>query len=551
MISMKNIFLTVIAALFCVSAFCDECLSEPFTFLSVEDMKEPLLLKSTDPIYYSKDLASGEPESVTIKVQDLDNPVWEEVLFTLTAPFEDGTFCWDYYQQEYRNLPAGHTYMLSAWIKSSPVGKYYFHTIKIVPEPAVFLLFGIIGFLFLRKRVRSLVSVIVAFAMIGAFSARAEGVVGEVTAQQLFPFERTVVVNYTLESDENDEFTVDFFCTPDNGSTFYKLSEYGTLSGEGTEGTVSGNGKHKTYWTPGPDFDEIGSESMMVKVVAEVVPPPPKTFMTIDLTDGSVSYSPEEPTGGWTEEYKTTKLALKRIEAGTFYMGTPTDAVSPHRDSKDCVKHEVTLTKAFYVGVFEVTQKQYQLITGTDPSNFKGDNRPVEGISYNTITGEGGFFALLNERTGLTFGLPTEAQWEYACRAGTDTDLNDGENLTNGGTEDLKMNEVGRYGYNKNFPQGGYQYYEHTVVGLYRPNGWGLYDMHGNVCEYCRDFISPYNGTEPVTDQVGQTSSNYLTVRGGFFSSNPIDCRSASRSFQTKVSTANSRGFRVFMQIEE
>ncbi len=548
---MKNIFLTVIAALFCVSAFCDECLSEPFTFLSVEDMKEPLLLKSTDPIYYSKDLASGEPESVTIKVQDLDNPVWEEVLFTLTAPFEDGTFCWDYYQQEYRNLPAGHTYMLSEWIKSSPVGKYYFHTIKIVPEPAVFLLFGIIGFLFLRKRVRSLVSVIVAFAMIGAFSARAEGVVGEVTAQQLFPFERTVVVNYTLESDENDEFTVDFFCTPDNGSTFYKLSEYGTLSGEGTEGTVSGNGKHKTYWTPGPDFDEIGSESMMVKVVAEVVPPPPKTFMTIDLTDGSVSYSPEEPTGGWTEEYKTTKLALKRIEAGTFYMGTPTDAVSPHRDSKDCVKHEVTLTKAFYVGVFEVTQKQYQLITGTDPSNFKGDNRPVEGISYNTITGEGGFFALLNERTGLTFGLPTEAQWEYACRAGTDTDLNDGENLTNGGTEDLKMNEVGRYGYNKNFPQGGYQYYEHTVVGLYRPNGWGLYDMHGNVCEYCRDFISPYNGTEPVTDQVGQTSSNYLTVRGGFFSSNPIDCRSASRSFQTKVSTANSRGFRVFMQIEE
>jgi len=547
----KSIILTLFAALFAISSFCDEALSNPFSFRTKAEMEQPVLLKSTDPIYYSEDLADGEPESVTIKVQDLDNPVWEEVLFTLTAPFEDGTFCWDYYQSEYRNLPAGHTYMLSEWIKSSPEGKYYFHTIKIVPEPVCIIALIAAGFLFLRKRVRSLVPVIVAFAMIGVFSARAEGVVGEVTAQQLFPFERTVVVNYTLESDENDEFTVDFFCTPDNGSTFYKLSEYGTLSGEGTEGTVSGNGKHKTYWTPGPDFDEIGSESMMVKVVAEVVPPPPKTFMTIDLTDGSVSYSPEEPTGGWTEEYKTTKLALKRIEAGTFYMGTPTDAVSPHRDSRDCVKHEVTLTKAFYVGVFEVTQKQYQLITGTDPSNFKGDNRPVENISYNTITGEGGFFALLNERTGLTFGLPTEAQWEYACRAGTDTDLNDGENLTNGGTEDLKMNEVGRYGYNKNFPQGGYQYYEHTVVGLYRPNGWGLYDMHGNVYEYCRDFISPYNGTEPVTDQVGQTSSNYLTVRGGYFSSNPIDCRSASRSFQTKVSTANSRGFRVFMQIEE
>ena len=549
---MKNILLLALAALFCVSALCDECLSEPFSFLSESDMEQAVTLKATDPIYYSGDLASGEPEYVSIKVQDVDNPVYEEVLMYLEAPFADGVFYWDYYAPEFINLPAGHTYLLTETIKTNEGTEEYSHTIKILPEPVAFLILGIAGFFFLRKRAKALAAFVIAAAVFATASARADGCVQSVTAGQFFPFDRMVIINYVLESDVNDEFTVDFYVTCNEGETFFKLSEYGTLSGDGEEGTVSGNGAHKIYWTPGSDFDTVSSGSMRIKVAAEVVPPPPKTFMTIDLTDGSVSYSPEEPTGGWTEEYKTTKLALKRIEAGTFYMGTPTDAVSPHRDSKDCVKHEVTLTKAFYVGVFEVTQKQYQLITGTDPSNFKGDNRPVESISYNTITGEGGFFALLNERTGLTFGLPTEAQWEYACRAGTDTDLNDGENLTNGGTEDPKMSEVGRYQYNNTFPQGGYQYYNsHTVVGLYRPNGWGLYDMHGNVCEYCRDFISPYNGTEPVTDQVGQTSSNYLTVRGGYFSSNPIDCRSASRSFQTKVSTANSRGFRVFMQIEE
>ncbi len=552
----KSIVLTLFAALFAISSFCDEALSNPFSFRTKAEMEQTVLLKSTDPIYYSEDLADGEPESVTIKVQDLDNPVWEEVLFTLTAPFEDGTFCWDYYQQEYRNLPAGHTYMLSAWIKSSPVGKYYFHTIKIVPEPAVFLLFGIIGFLFLRKRVRSLVPVIVAFAMIGAFSARAEGVVGEVTAQQLFPFERTVVVNYTLESDENDEFTVDFFCTPDNGSTFYKLSEYGTLSGEGTEGTVSGNGKHKIYWTPGPDFDEIGSESMMVKVVAEVVPPPPKTFMTIDLTDGSVSYSPEEPTGGWTEEYKTTKLALKRIEAGTFKMGSPSDFGM--RGDTDLYQRDVTLTKPYYIGVFEVTQKQYKLITGQDPSNFKGDTRPVECVNFNTVTGEGGFFALLNQMTGLTFGLPTEAQWENACRAGTETSLNNGTDLITNDW-DPNLSQLGRYNGDWEDNKINTSYNRETVpVGSYLPNNWGLYDMHGNVAEWCLDWIetSHLKETDPVTDLVGSLTASYTTVRGGYYKAIGKACSSAARTFPNKnIASSNSQapqyGIRVFMQIEE
>ena len=547
---MKNIILLSIVALFCVSAICDEGLSNPFSFRTKSEMEQTVLLKSTDPIYYSEDLAEGEPESVTIKAQDLDNPVWEEVLFTLTAPFEDGTFCWDYYQPEYRDLPAGHTYLITETIKTDTETKVFTHTIHIVPEPVCIIALIAAGFLFLRKRMRSLVPVIVIFAMIGAFSAKAEGVVGEVTAQQLFPFERTVVVNYTLESDENDEFTVDFFCTPDNGSTFYKLSEYGTLSGEGAEGTVTGNGKHKIYWTPGEAFDEIGSESMMVKVAAEVVPPPPKTFMTIDLSDGSVSYSPEPP-ASWTAEYKTTKLALKRIEPGTFSLGSPFD--EPFREATDITRHEVTLTKPYYIGVFEITQNQYELITGQNPSQNKGDMRPVENLSFNTITSDSGFLAKLNEATGLSFTLPTEAQWEYACRAGTTTGLNDGHEVTSE-SSDNNLNKLGRV-FGSNLDNKGSVDYNrcHTVVGCYVPNAWGLYDMHGNVLEYCIDYINPYNSTDPVTDEVGLLDNDYVTVRGGCYSSAAKYARSAYRSFAKKGAPVNSYrfGFRVVMPVEE
>ena len=553
---MKNIFLTVIAALFCVSAFCDECLSEPFTFLSVEDMEEPLLLKSTDPIYYSKDLASGEPTSVIIKVQDLDNPVYEAVLMTKFAPFADGAFYWDYYAPEYRELPVGHTYMLSEWIKSSPVGKYYFHTIKIVPEPLAFLLFGIIGFLFLRKRAKTLAAVLAAITVFAATNAKADGCVQSVAAGQFFPFDRMVIINYVLDSDVNDEFTVDFFCTTDEGETFYKLSEYGYLSGDGEEGTVYGNGAHKIYWTPGEAFDNISSDSMRIKVVGEVVPPPPKTFMTIDLTDGSVSYSPEEPEGGWTEEYKTTKLALKRIEAGTFKMGSSPDFNL--RVDADLYPHDVTLTKPYYIGVFEVTQKQYKLITGEDPSYFKGDTRPVETVNYNTITGENGFFAKLNAMTGLTFGLPTEAQWENACRAGTETSLNNDTDLTTNDW-DPNLSKLGRYSGDWKDNKVSQDYNQETVpVGEYLPNNWGLYDMHGNVAEWCLDWIetSQIYNTDPVTDQVGSLTDIYATVRGGSYKALGNVCCSAARKFPNKNIPSNNTqapqyGIRVFMLIEE
>ncbi len=205
------------------------------------------------------------------------------------------------------------------------------------------------------------------------------------------------------------------------------------------------------------------------------------------------------------------------------------------------VQHQVTLTKAFYIGVFEVTQKQWELVMGTNPSSYKGDMRPVDYVSYNAIrgsgnwptdnsVGNGSFLGRLRYATGIDFDIPTEAQWEYACRAGTATGYNSGKNWS--GLEPCpNMNVVGRYNNNQNDGKGGYTS-AHTNVGSYLPNAWGLYDMHGNVWEWCLDYRdgTAYPSTA-VSDPPGPASGDYRVMRGGCWYNTAVSCRSAFRYY--------------------
>ena len=225
-------------------------------------------------------------------------------------------------------------------------------------------------------------------------------------------------------------------------------------------------------------------------------------------------------------------LEMVKIKAGTFTMGSPEGELGRSRDE---TQHQVTLTKDYWLGKFEVTQAQYEAIMGNNPSYFKGGNRPVEEVSWEDAKE---FCNKLNERyagklpTGYRFDLPTEAQWEYACRAGTTTALNNGTNLTSEKGECSNLNEVGWY--KNNHGSGG-----HKAVGQKRPNNWGLYDMHGNVMEWCRDWRTFYTGD--ATDPTGPASGSRRVNRGGSWDDYASGCRSACRgSLSPAVATTAS-----------
>ena len=219
------------------------------------------------------------------------------------------------------------------------------------------------------------------------------------------------------------------------------------------------------------------------------------------------------------ESENSIGMKFRVIPAGTFAMGENDDA------------HAVTLTKPFMLGTYEVTQGQYQRVMGTNPSKFKGANNPVENVSWDDAVE---FCRKLSELSaekaaGNVYRLPTEAQWEYACRAGTTTEYSFGDDDS----------DLGDYAWFRENSSN-----ETHPVGDKLPNAWGLYDMHGNVVEWCQDLYGDYPSGS-VTDPTGPASGSSRVFRGGCWNSAAEVCRSADRYGRYPSLRSYFYGFRV------
>ena len=269
-------------------------------------------------------------------------------------------------------------------------------------------------------------------------------------------------------------------------------------------------------------------------------------YLVIDVSRGSDAdtYPTIYMTNNYklTEEDKTQRIVLRYIPAGEFTMGSPTSEVGSSllRLHPDEQQHKVRLTKGFYIGIYEVTQGQYSNVTGIAYRKRIATNAPnaaIASVTWNAARGgvwPGGlpdrnsFVGKLRTRTGLPVDLPTEAQWEYACRAGSTNAFNNNMELVSAWVSPCEYSASTDVRLTKEVGVGN-RLVLVGIVGMYQPNAWGLYDMHGNVIEWCLDWYGRYHGDE--TDPVGAPQGTERVVRGGgsIFLSCPIRCRSAAR----------------------
>ncbi len=209
---------------------------------------------------------------------------------------------------------------------------------------------------------------------------------------------------------------------------------------------------------------------------------------------------------------KGVKMKLVLIPAGKFVMGSPKNEKGRWAEE---VQHEVIISKPFYVGNYTVTQEQYQQVIGKNPSVFKGASNPVEQVSWEEAIE---FCKAVSNKTGNIVRLPTEAQWEYACRGGTATPFNTGDTMP---------------------------------ASSCKSNAWGLFDMHGNIWQWCNDLFGEDYANSPKTDPEGPKYNGKCRVqRGGSWKCSPSACRSAALHGHTQNYGYDDAGFRVIVEIK-
>ena len=394
-------------------------------------------------------------------------------------------------------------------------------------------------------------TLIVATALCSAVSL-GETTVTVTSVGQNWPWDSKVTIGYTLSgaAGKCSITSVSVKCRPGREYAYSTVP----LSLSAIRGDIAGiaNGEHEIVWDP--TLDALTNVIRIVDVQFELsveeesaAASSSPEYLVIDLSGGTTAPSwpatavdSLDPTA---DEYKTTKLVLRRIRPGTFLQSSPAD--EPYRNPRFENQGEVTLTNDYWIGVYELTQKQYELMTGVPGASGQGGAYPCHSIKFSDVRGidvgklwpassdvdDDSLVGKLRSKVSLPagipagwkFDLPTEAQWEYACRAGTDTPWNNGKSInvyTNdaGFACDDGLDAVGWYAANS----GGNLH----KVGLRMPNRFGLYDMHGSLWEMTLGVVHstnwPIHGVEPLgagypAEYFPDEGDSYRVARGGCY----------------------------------
>ena len=370
-----------------------------------------------------------------------------------------------------------------------------------------------------------------------------------VSAYQRWPWNGKVDITYTipeLDTEETRIYAIEYYVSIDGGEPI----ALNAIEGDGANNeAVITPGLKKAVWDAYQDMPNLSGSKAKIGVIAEDITEE-SVYFKLDIETGKMTVSRTAPSVAQGADSKCKELWFKNVKPGTFLMGSST--AEKFRSTSNENQHEVTITKPFMISVFELTQGQVELMTGENPSYYGGTEQgnykfmPMESANYNKLRGTSAGATWPNETdhrvdpdsiigkirahfdNKYLFDLPTEAQWEYACRAieqedGTYTFR--GDNVWNNGlpyapvpetsTSPKEDTNLGAVAW---FKENSYeidQVARPREVGLKEPNGIGLYDMHGNVAEFCLDWLANY-GTEAVTDPTGPATGTGRVRRGGW-----------------------------------